>query len=58
MNMEKTHPGITEDFDAGIISLRRTNKPFSASAIDLTLEQTQNKDAANSATGIYYNYIP
>ena len=53
MQMEETHPGITEDFDAGIISLRRTNKPFSASAIDLTLEQTQNKDAANSATGIH-----
>jgi hypothetical protein len=51
MNMETTHPGITQDFDDGIISIRRTSKPFSASAIDLTLEQTQNKDAANSSTG-------
>ena len=59
MNMETTHPGITQDFDDGIISIRRTSKPFSASAIDLTLEQTQNKDAANSSTGkkFIYEYI-
>ena len=51
--MEKTHPGITEDFDAGFISLRRTYKPFSASAIDLNLEQTQNKYATYSATDFH-----
>ena len=53
MAMEETNPGITECFDEGIISIQRTGKPFSSSAIDLTLEQTMNKDAANSATGNY-----
>lgn len=59
MVMETTHPGITEDFDDGILSIRRTNKPFSSSAIDLTLEPTQNKDAANSSTGnlIIYGFL-
>ena len=49
--MEDTHPGITSMFENGAISVRRTKKNFSGSAIDLTLEQTQNADSA-SASGI------
>lgn len=51
LRMEETHPGISEDFENGILSVRRTAKPFSRSAIDLTLEQTINADAASSSTG-------
>ena len=47
--MEDTHPGISEFFENGGISIQRTNKRFSRIAIDLTLEQTINKDAVSSS---------
>jgi len=50
--MQDTHPGIEEMFENGAISVRRTNKKFSATAIDITLEQTINADAASSSSGI------
>ncbi len=52
MKMEETHPGISEYFENGIIYVRRTKKPFSRIPIDLTLEQTINKDAESSSSGI------
>ena len=51
LRMEDTHPGITEEFQRGLLSIRRTEKPFSRVPIDITLEQTMNGDAANSASG-------
>ena len=51
IRMEETHPGIEQDFEAGILSIRRTSKPFSRQPIDITLEQTINADAAGSCTG-------
>ncbi len=51
LRMEDTHPGITEEFENGALSIRRTNKRFSRIPIDLTLEQTINADAASSLTG-------
>ena len=57
LNMEASHPGITELFDNGAISIRRTKKNFSRSPIDITLEQTINADAASSSTGININYL-
>lgn len=51
LTMEESHPGITEAFEKGIISIRRTSKSFSRNPIDLTLEQTINADAANQLTG-------
>ncbi len=54
LTMEESHPGITEAFEKGIISIRRTSKPFSRNPIDLTLEQTINADAANQLTGNLY----
>ena len=57
LNMESSHPGITELFDNGAISIRRTKKNFSRSPIDITLEQTINADAASSSTGININYL-
>jgi hypothetical protein len=49
--MEDTHPGITHNFSNGMLSVRRTKKRYSGNYHDLTLEQTINKDAANTAQG-------
>ena len=48
---------LKEEGDNGVpileeIAIKRTTKPFSASPIDLTLEQTINADAASQRTGI------
>lgn len=52
INVERTHPGLKADFENGALSVRRTNKSFCRSPIDLTLEQTINSNAANKLTGI------
>ena len=52
INMENTHEGIRANFEGGALSIRRTSKSFSRCAVDLTLEQTINKDAASRHTGI------
>lgn len=52
MNIDITHPGLSEQFERGALSIRRTPKNFCRSPIDLTLEQTINADAANRLTGI------
>jgi hypothetical protein len=43
--MEDFHLGITEQFENGMISIRRTNKSFSWTPIDLVVEQTINAEA-------------
>lgn len=45
-------PAALDILKAGAFSTRRTKKTYSRSPIDLTLEQTVNRDAASSATGI------
>ena len=52
INMEETQAGITEVLANGALSIHRTDKSFSRSPIDLTLEQTINADAASCQTGI------
>ncbi len=52
LNMEKTHPGIGTSFEGGALSVRRTKHSFSRSAVDITLEQTLNRDAASRHGGI------
>lgn len=52
MNIENTHPGLLKEFQTGALSIRRTPQNFARSPIDLTLEQTINKDAANRLSGI------
>lgn len=47
MNIRETHPGLLEKFESGALSVRRTEKHFCRSLIDLALEQTNNADAAN-----------
>ena len=45
-------PAALDILKAGAFSTRRTKKAYSRCPIDLTLEQTVNRDAASSATGI------
>ena len=52
INMENTHPGLRDILDSGAFGIRRTEHPFSRCAVDLTLEQTINADAASRLTGI------
>jgi len=51
MNIEITHPGLTNILNAGAFSVRRTNNEFARLPVDLTLEQTVNADAASRMTG-------
>ena len=51
LTVEDTYPTFRADLENGAFSIRRTKKNFSRTPIDLTLEQTQNADAANSLTG-------
>jgi len=53
LNMEEMHPGIRTNFEAGVLSVRRTRHSFYRSAVDITLEeQTVNRGAASRQTGI------
>lgn len=52
MNIKNTHPGLLTEFQNGALSIRRTEQNFCRSAVDLTLEQTINANAANKLTGI------
>ena len=52
LNIDETHPGARAMLEAGALSVRRTNKTFSRSPVDLTLEQTVNADVASRLTGI------
>ena len=52
INLPKTHPEVFDDFKKGWFAIKRTEKPFSATPIDLTLEQTINADAASQKIGI------
>ncbi len=45
-------PAALDILKAGAFSIRRTKKSYSRTPIDLTLEQTVNRDAASSATGV------
>ena len=52
LKLQETHPEIYDEFKAGWFGIKRTSKPFSKCPIDLTLEQTINKDAASQSGGI------
>ena len=47
-----THPDVFDEFKNGLFSIHHTEKSFSGSPIDLTLEQTINANAANQKKGI------
>ena len=50
--LEDLNPTALDILKSGAFTKRRTQKSFSRAPIDLTLEQTVNRDAASSATGI------
>ena len=52
LKVSNTHPAIFQDFKNGSFAMKQTNKPFSRSPIDLTLEQTINADVACQRRGI------
>ena len=52
VSIDNTHPGVRQIFENGALSIRRTDKAFSRTPVDMTLEQTVNADAASRLTGI------
>ena len=50
--LKTADPSIRSVLEKGAFSIRRTSQPFSRTAIDLTLEQTVNRDAASAMKGI------
>ena len=52
INMDSSHPGVRSALEGGALSIRRSDKGFSRNAVDITLEQTINADAASRSTGI------
>lgn len=50
--LRKMSPDAREVLEVGAFSIRRTQKSYARSAIDLTLEQTINRDAASPMKGI------
>ena len=51
-NYEKAAPEAKRLLEADAFSVRRTKRHFARNAVDLTLEQTVNKDAASPMRGI------
>ena len=52
MNVDKTHPGLKQILENGALSIRLISNSFSRAAVDITLEQMVNADAASRKTGI------
>ena len=52
LKLSNTHPDVIQDFKNSLFAIKRTNKSFSRSPFDLTLEQTINADAACQRRGI------
>lgn len=50
--LEQTPVELRQILDKGAFSMRRTGKNYSRSAIDLSLEQTVNRDTASKIKGI------
>lgn len=50
--LKKSDPKLREVLKKGAFSIRRTQKNYSRSAVDLSLEQTLNRDAASRMKGI------
>jgi len=50
--LESSDPKLREVLENGAFSIRRTRKDYSRSAVDLSLEQSVNRDAASQMKGI------
>ena len=47
LELNETHSEVYNEFKQGWLAIRRNEKPLSSTAIDLTLEQTINAEAAS-----------
>ena len=52
LNIDTSHPGLRPTLENGSFSVRQTKSSSARSPVELTLEQTVNKDAASRQTGI------
>lgn len=52
LNIDESHPGLSEQLQNGSLSIRRSTKIFTRVPIDLALEQTINSNAGNKKTGV------
>ena len=52
LKLPKSHPDVYKEFQNGRFSIQRTTRNFSKHPIDLTLEQTINRDASRQGGGI------
>ena len=52
LKLNETHPEVYNEIKQGWFAIRRTQKPFSSTAIDLTLEQRINAEAATQHLGV------
>ena len=50
--LKSAHPKLREVLENGAFSIRRTKKSYNRSAVDLSLEQTVNRDSASRMKGI------
>ena len=50
--LKSAHPKLREVLENGAFSIRRTKKNYNRSAVDLSLEQTVNRDSASRMKGI------
>ncbi|ESO90053.1 hypothetical protein LOTGIDRAFT_164356 [Lottia gigantea] len=52
LNIDNTHPGLSDLLNSGLFTVRRTDHSFSRIPVDLTLEQSINANAASRQTGL------
>ena len=52
LHIEQSHPGVREILLSRALSVRLTNKSFTRTPVNLTLEQSVDADAASRMTGI------
>ena len=52
LDVDNTNPGLRQVLENGALTMRRTHKTFSRTAVDLTFEQSIHADAASRHTGI------
>ena len=54
LELNETHSEVYNEFKQGWLAIRRNEKPLSSTAIDLTLEQTINAEAASQHLWILF----
>ena len=52
LKLSETHPELYNEFKQGWFAIRRTEKLFSSTAIDLMLEQTIHAEVASQSLGV------